>query len=81
MHRANIAAPGWGQGTAAETLVVEIDARALQQLMAEGRLGAADFRCAHRADKARVKRWCLEHARAQLMPQPCAPWHKPHGPI
>ncbi|MBB3167320.1 hypothetical protein [Simiduia aestuariiviva] len=43
-------------------LIVEIEAGALQRLMADGRLAAAEFRCQRPADKAKIKRWCLEHA-------------------
>lgn len=50
----------------AERLTVEIEASALQRLMARGQLAAADFRCQRRCDKARVKRWCLEHASRSL---------------
>lgn len=55
-----------------EKLMVEIAAPALQRLMAEGKLAAADFRCCRRQDRAQIKRWCLEHACRQSR-HPTAP--------
>ncbi|AGN11314.1 hypothetical protein [Simiduia agarivorans] len=47
-------------------LLVAVTPETLRQLLAEGRLGAADVRCCNAQQRQLIKRWCLENLRARL---------------